>query len=193
MKLRWIRNILTALVLLATGAYIYWFVTRPVEDPAEYATTPAHLKSLNEMAQLATLDFHEEIAVKDKQAGKWIVARMTVEGSVRYDLDSLRLEQRGDSLLLIMPKERFDILESTDPGSYEVLDSWDAERAMFGRKMTAAEENALKQRARNRLETTLRNRGYVKRARENARTVLTPLLRRLAPDSTITTSIVFTD
>ncbi len=191
MKIRWIRSILVALLLLVAGGYIYWFMTRPVEEEPIYSTKPASLKEIKEMARLATLDFHEEIAVKDQVDGKWIVARMTVEGSVKYDLDSLSLVQRPDTLILNVPAERFEILESTAPSSYEVLDTWDSERPVFGRKLTAAEENAVKKRAASRLENTLRSRGYVNRARENARSVLTPLLRRLAPDSLTVIDIRF--
>lgn len=193
MKIRWIRRIIVALLLLVAGGYIYWFLNRPVEEERVYPTQAATLKEIRELAELATLDFHEEIAVKDQEGGKWIVARMTVEGSVKYDLDSLRIEQNSDTLRLTMPKERFEILESTSPSAYEVIDTWDAQRPVFGRKLTAAEENKVKQRARSRLESTLRKRGYVARARENARSTLTPLLRRLAPDSLTVIEVRFKD
>ena len=145
------------------------------------------------MAELATLDFHEEVAVKDNADGKWIVARMTVDGSVKYDMENVSLENHGDTLTLHLPAEKFEILESTSPGAYIVIDTWDAERPVFGRKLSTAEENAIKQRARKRLEATLRKRGYVQRARDNASAALLPLLRRLAPDSVAVVTIHFTD
>ena len=180
--MRWLYRICIVLVLLLAGGYIYWYFTRPVEEQ-KFETRPAELKAIREMAQLATLDFHEEMTVKDQIDGKWLVARMTVEGSVKYDLDSIRFDQKGDTVVIILPKEKIDIYESTDKGAYEVLDTWDANRPILGRKLTAAEENAIKERARARLEQTIRNRGYVKRAQDNARVTLTPLLSRLYPDT----------
>lgn len=180
------------MILVVAGGYLYWYFSRPAMKEGEsYPTEKATLKSVKEMARLATLDFHEEIAVKDESDGKWIVARMTIEGSVRYDMDSVRLEERGDTLMLLMPKESFDIYESTDSASYHVIDTWDARRAVMGRKLSAAEENRIKERARRNLEATLRKRGYVARARENAKAVLLPLMRRLAPDSTSQIAIRF--
>ena len=190
--MRWTIRFIIILVILATGGLLYWYFTRPAE-PEEYATDRARLKSVKEMAELATLDFHEEIAVKDNADGKWVVARMTVEGSVKYDMEKVSLDNHGDTLTLHLPAEKFEILESTSPASYVVIDTWDAERPVFGRKLSAAEENAIKQRARNRLESTLRKRGYVERARNNASATLTPLLRRLAPDSVGVVTIQFTD
>lgn len=178
--MRWIKNILMVVVVLLAGGYLYWYLNRPVERE-DFETEPSRLKEIREMADLCTLDFHEEIAIKDQADGKWIVAKMTVEGSVRYDLDSLRFEERGDTVMVTLPKERIEILESAEPGSYEVLDSWDQKRIAFGRKLTAAEENGIKQRARGHLEQTLRSRGYVKRARENASATLRPLLQHLYP------------
>lgn len=180
--MRWLYRICIVLVLLLAGGYIYWYFTRPVEEQ-KFETRPAELKAIREMAQLATLDFHEEMTVKDQIDGKWLVARMTVEGSVKYDLDSIRFDQKGDTVVIILPKEKIDIYESTDKGAYEVLDTWDANRPILGRKLTAAEENAIKEHARARLEQTIRNRGYVKRAQDNARVTLTPLLSRLYPDT----------
>lgn len=190
--MRWTIRLLTVLVILAAGGYIYWYFTRP-EEKEEYATNPAKLKTMKEMAELATLDFHEEIAVKDNVDGKWIVARMTLDGSVKYDMEKVSLRQHGDTLTLLLPAEKFEILESTTPKAYEVIDTWDAERPVFGRKLTATEENGIKQRARSRLEATLRKRGYVERARHNATSTLTSLLRKLAPDSVTVVTLQFTD
>lgn len=192
MKKQLIRIVLIVLILVAAGGYIYWYFSRPAaKEGEEYPTEKATLKSVKEMAELATLDFHEEIAVKDESDGKWIVARMTIEGSVKYDMDSVSLEQRGDTLILLMPKESFKIYESADSASYQVIDTWDARRAMMGRKLTATEENTIKERARRDVETTLRERGYVARARKNASATLIPILRRLASDSISQVSVRF--
>ena len=190
MKVKWILRIFRVVLLLAAGGFAYWYFTQPRTDE-KYATKAATLKSVKELADLATLDFHEEMAVKGAVAGKWIVSRMTVEGSVIYDMDSVRLQTVGDTLMLVMPKERFDFYESTAPASYEVIDTWDDSRPMFGRKLTTAEENAIKRKATEGLERRLRRRGYVERARDNARAVLLPMLGRFAPDSITHTAIIF--
>lgn len=145
----------------------------------EYHTDVSRLKRITQMVDLSSLEFHEEIPVKDNIDGKWIVARMTIEGSVKFDMDSIRFRESGDTTFVTLPKEKIEIYESTDPRSYEVIDTWDADRVVFGRKLTAAEENSIKQRARESIEARIRKQGYVERARKNAIETLTPLFNAM--------------
>lgn len=135
------------------------------------------------MVELCTSDIHEEVAIKDSVNGKWIVARQTIEGRIRFNLDSLKIDEKGDTTIVYLPPERVDILENASPGAYEVLDSWDSKNSIFSRTLTANEENVIKRRWQDKARKRIYERGYVEQARVNAINTLTPLLSRMkGPD-----------
>lgn len=171
-------RIIISIIIFIAGGFVAWLLLRPEPSP-QYSTREARVKSITKMVELCSADIHEEIAIKDSINGKWIVARQTVEGRIRFDLDSLKFEEMGDTMLVYLPKERIDIMEGTAPGDYEVLDSWDGSRLFFQRSMTAAEENAIKRRWQQKVEQRIRESGYVRQARENALKTLRTLFRQL--------------
>lgn len=160
------------------GGFIWYFCT--VDKGQDFQSQDARIKSIKQMVDLCTTDLHEEIAVKDSVNGKWIVARQTIEGRVRFNLDSLQIEQRGDTTLFYLPPERVEVLESAAPSSYRILDTWDASRRILSRTLTANEENVIKTRAQKNAVKRIYDRGYVKRARANAVQTLTPLFQALS-------------
>ncbi len=175
---KWIR-LIVILAIVALAVMVVVMIASPDTDKSDYKTRAARIKSISQMVDLCTADIHEEVAVKDSINGKWIVARQTIKGHIRFDLDSLRFEQRGDTTIVFLPPERVDILENADPGAYEVLDVWDGRRPIFERTLTAAEENVLKTRWQQRARKRIYARGYVKDARANAVASLTPLLNAM--------------
>ena len=109
--MKWIRIIIT-LVVLALAALGAWLIFVPSEKEPEYKTQRASVKSIEQMVDLCAADIHDEWAIKDSINGKWIVARLSIEGRIRFDLDSLRTEMRGDTMVVILPPERVDIYET---------------------------------------------------------------------------------
>lgn len=176
-KIFWIKVILI-LIAVAAVALAAWRILTPAEQP-DYKTRAARIKAVEQMVEMCTTDIHDEMAVKDNINGKWIVARQVIEGRIRFDLDSLRMEERGDTTVVYLPPERVDILESASPDAYEVLDAWDGNNRFFPRTLTAAEENTLKKRWENRARQRIYDRGYVKDARQRAVATLTPLLQQM--------------
>ncbi len=176
--------LILVLVVVAIIAIVVVRIVTPSEAP-HYKTEEARIKNISQMVELCTADIHEEWAVKDSINGKWIVARQTIEGRIRFDLDSLHMESRGDTTIVHLPAERVDILEDASPGAYEVLDAWDGRNLVFTRTLTAAEENELKTRWQHRARARIYHRGYVKDARANAVKSLTPLLNAMrGPEGT---------
>lgn len=176
--MKWIRVLIVVAALIAVG-YIVWWCTRTPEN-LTYKTRPAKVKAISNMVELCTADIHEEIPIKDSINGKWLVARQVVEGRVRFDIENLKTEERGDTLLVYLPRERVDILENAGPEAYQVLDTWDGKSMLFPRTLTAAEENAVKKRWQNRIRKKIYARGYVARARREALATLTPLLQAIS-------------
>lgn len=174
---KWTKLIIILLVAAAAG-FLIWITlpSRPVEG---YKTRDSRIKSISRMVDLCTSDIHEEMAIKDSVNGKWIVARQTIAGHIRFDLDSLKIEERGDTTVIYLPPERVDILESDSPGSYVVLDSWDGVHTFFPRTLTAKEENIIKRRWLKKAKKRVYERGYVRLARANAVDALSPLFSRM--------------
>lgn len=188
---RWIK-ILTILLAMVAIGYILWLLI-PAGENADYKTREARIKSISRMVELCTTDIHEEIAVKDSVNGKWIVARQTVEGRIRFNLDSLKIEDHGDTTFVYLPPERVDILEGAEPGDYEVLDSWDGNNTLFAKTLTADEENRIKKRWEGKVRQRIYDRGYVRQARKNAVASLTPLFRGLQGPAGKQTPVVILD
>lgn len=183
-SMKTIRTIIIALAIFVL-AYVIWVFCRPEMAP-HYKTNPAHVKSVQTMVDLCTTDLHEEIPIKDSINGKWIVARQVIDGKIRFDVENLRIESRGDTTVVYLPKERVDILEDASPNAYQVLDTWDGKSTFFPRTLTAAEENTLKSRWQRQTRQRIYARGYVKRARRQAVETLAPLLKAMhAPDTPV--------
>ncbi|MBD5356939.1 MAG: hypothetical protein HDR88_08060 [Bacteroides sp.] len=182
--MKWIRTLIIAAALVAVGCIVWWCTRTP--ENVSYKTQSAKVKAISNMVELCTTDIHEEIPIKDSINGKWIVARQVVEGRIRFDIERLKTETQGDTLIVYLPRERVDILENASPNAYQVLDTWDGKSMMFPRTLTAAEENAVKKRWQNRIRKKLYARGYVKRARHEAVNTLIPLITAMqAPGTTV--------
>ena len=174
MKKKIVIFFLVLLLAIAIGLGVWvWHSEETPDDGMQLRE--ARIKGIREMIELCTLDVHEEIAIKDSVNGKWLVARQTFEGRVRFDLDSLRVEERGDTLVVTLPPERVDVMESADKNAYKVLDSWDGARVLFPRTMTAGEENIIKRRWQKKAKERIYERGYVRQAREDAKKTIISL------------------
>lgn len=170
---KWVKILIIAIVAIFIGLIVWYILpSRPIED---YKTRDARIKSITKMVELCASDIHEEMAIKDSVNGKWIVARQTIEGRIRFDLDSLKIEEKGDTTIIYLPPERVDIFENDSPAAYEVLDSWDSKNSIFSRTLTANEENIIKRRWQDKARKRIYERGYVAQARANAVNSLTPL------------------
>ncbi|MCM1517146.1 MAG: hypothetical protein NC117_00695 [Pseudoflavonifractor sp.] len=173
-----IKIILCAIITIAIaiGAYSMFHGRG---ERQHYEMSDARVKSITDMVRLCSMTFDMETGIKDTINGKGIYARERLRGTIGFDLDRLSIEQRGDTTYITMPPARMDLHESTAPGAYEVLDSWDARNPIFSRTLTTAEENLLKSRWQHRVIDKLYGKGYVDHARRNAAATLASMLRTL--------------
>ena len=77
--------------------------------------------------------------------------------------------ERGDTLFVQLPPEIIEVREATENG-YQVLDVWNVQMPdePAPTPLSTAEENILKRRLPQRITAQAYERGYVRRARENA-------------------------
>lgn len=148
------------------------FVARRSAASSSFKVDPASIAALRQMTSLCSLELHDDMMLRDSINGKWIVARERIKGRVSFNLENMRVEHAGDTLVLWLPEETIEVREDASPGGYEVLDAWDSRRKVLPRTLTSAEENELKRRWSGEIEERLRSRGYVARARRNAAATL---------------------
>lgn len=173
---RTFRLIVTAIAVIAAAVAVWLLIPSRRSDTV--AMTPARISDIATMVSLSTVDIYEEQPVNGRIGPKHLVARQTLTGSVSFDLEKLVVDTVGDTLRVILPPETVELYESTEPGSYVVIDTWNDR--LLGSALTTREENAIKAKAMALARKRIYAKGYVRRARAEAVANLAQLLRPLA-------------
>lgn len=168
-----IRLIILLLVVAAVAGVVVWWKSSPEAD--RVTMRDAKAIDIRPMVRLCSVEIYEDYPVKASIGTRHFFARETLRGSISFDLDSIARESRGDTLVVTLPREIVEIHESTEPDSYEVIDTWN-DRFLGSDKFTAAEENEIKRKAVANYRRRIYAKGYVKRARAEARQNLQSLL-----------------
>lgn len=174
-----IRIAIIALLVVgaAVGVTLLWWNRSP--EVSRERLHEARVAQIRSMVELCALEFHDEVPVKGDIGTRHLVARQVLEGSVSFDLESLDLSYRGDTLVVLLPPEKVTVMESTLPDSYVVIDAWNDD--IFGSSnFTVAEENSIKERAARAVVARVYTRGYVRRARAEAVASLSSMLMALS-------------
>lgn len=171
------RYVIIAAVIAAVciGGWIWWKASHSEETPDERGFEPVKVAEVKELVSLSTIEIDREVPVKGEIGTRHIVASMRVVGDISFDLEQLRVEERGDTIVVILPPERITLRESTDSGSYRIIDQWN-EKFLAGSRFTTEEENAVKRDALAAAERDLRAKGYPAMARRAAAADVTALL-----------------
>lgn len=171
----WFTGII-AIAVVSLGVFLALKLTDAFSgDSSERGLSPAVVAELKAAAELCTVEFRDEIPVRGKSGHRHLFATMKVEGSISFNLDSADCAWRGDTLIVKLPREIVTIRESTLPGSYRVIDTWNDRwtsplaRSSF---FSAKEENIVKLKTLRRYRSRLVSDGVVERARREAASVL---------------------
>ena len=170
------------IVVLALGGGLYLW--RSNAGSTNVAISETKLAEIKEMMKLCSMEVRDDVVIKDSINGKWIFAKTTVNGYIRFDLEKLDYQVRNDSVVILLPPEEIEIYESSANNAYEVIDTWNASMLDL-RRMTAAEETAIKKRMAGRYRASFYDKGYVKRARASAVETLNHLLSLMDPKITV--------
>ncbi|MDE6716884.1 MAG: hypothetical protein K2J70_01715 [Muribaculaceae bacterium] len=121
-----VRLLKWSVLLLAVGgiiaAVIWWKKTDREMPVAELE--PAKIVDVRPMVRLCSVEIYEDVPIKANIGTRHIFARTTLNGTISFDLEQTRDEWRGDTLFVYLPPEIVEIRESTDRGSYKVIDTW---------------------------------------------------------------------
>lgn len=168
--------ILIIIAILAMMVVILWPSETENAPMNKCTITEARVKQIKDLVQLQTLEIYEETSIKDTINGKGVFAMVRLEGSISYDLEQLKIDSIGkDSIRVTLPPEKVELLESTLPNSYRIIDVWNVKYPLLPANLTAEEENKLKQQFVKNKQQLAYNNGYVKQANQSARETLTKL------------------
>lgn len=180
MKTLW-KLIAIIVVLAAVGLGIWWYKSPKVEKDT---MSDSKIENVKSMVRLSNLEIYEEIPVKGTIGHRHLVARLALEGSVDFDLEKLKYEEKGDTVIVVLPPETVTLRESTRRDAYTVLDTWNDN--FFGSdNITAAEENKMKAKAIANAKNLIYKKGYVKQARADAVNSVKSLLSATLPGKTV--------
>ena len=160
-----IKYMAAAAALLGCVALASHYLSAPDSDGG--AMRKATVEDVRAMARLVSMDIYEDIPLRDSIGPRHIFAVVRVRGSVGFDLDSIRADFSGDTVVVRLPPDVVTLDESMGPGSYEVIDTWN-DRLLASSRITAAEESAMKRRMSERAVRRLHADGTVDRARQDA-------------------------
>lgn len=177
-----IYKIIIVAVMLAATALGLWIWVSP--GASRISVTPAKIENVKQMLLLSSVRLYEEVPVKGTVGKRHLVARLVLEGSIDFDLENLSFEESGDTVKVTLPSETVTLRESTRPGSYTVIDTWNDN--FFGSKnITTKEENRMKELAIENARRQVYARGYVGQARADAVNSLKSLLSAALPGKII--------
>lgn len=167
-------------IAVCVVAAVAWFVVRYTQSPEadRVRMHEASVSDVRAMARLCSVDIYEEIPVKGHIGKRHLFARMRIMGSISFDLDSLEMTERGDTLVVSLPEPIVEIREATDPDSYRVIDTWN-EGLLGSSYFTTAEENEMKGRVLAGYRDALYRKGHVSRASSEAARNLADMLSGL--------------
>lgn len=166
---------------LLVGCAWYFFLR---EREPEVTAFRASASEAAAMARLCSIEIYNEATLTDTINSKMLFAVQKQKGRISFDVDSLEMRERGDTLVVRLPVERVELYEATDEDSWKVIDTKNVSPLGFilSDRLTLAEENALKRRFRRKSIAKLYSNGVVARARreaaENLQQMLTILYDR---------------
>ncbi|MDE6061320.1 MAG: hypothetical protein K2G00_00975, partial [Duncaniella sp.] len=99
------------IVVLALGGGLYLW--RSSTESTNMAISETKLSEIKDMLKLCTMEVRDDVAIKDSINGKWIFAKATVNGYIRFDLEKLDYQVKNDSVVIILPPEEIEIYESS--------------------------------------------------------------------------------
>lgn len=152
------------ILLLIIGFGVYNRINQPA-----ISTLPAKIEEIKQAVKLSTLDITTEEIFKDTVNIKGVVSRVRTRVYIHFDIEDIPLTEHGDTLIVQLPPEIIDVYEATTDG-FQVLDVWNLQfpDEPVEIPLTNTEENMVKRKLKHRIQNQMYEKGYVKRARENA-------------------------
>lgn len=157
------------IVMAAVVAAIVYFSLRSTEKK-NIDISNARINDVETMARLCVVDIYSEVPVLDTINKKVIFGIQKQNGSVSFDMDKMEIDTVGDTVRITLPPEIVELYESTEPNSWEVIDTKNIGLlgALRSNKLTNEEDNMVKAKIKSNSKKRLYDTGVVRRARSEA-------------------------
>lgn len=165
-------------VLAAAIAFLGWQLYRFMQRPDEIEVLPSKPGDVKEMARLCSMEIYNEVSVLDTVNYKVIFAVQKQSGNISFDMENLKVDDSGDTVKIILPREIVEVYESNEKNAWEVIDTKAIGPMAFLRsnKLSSAEENRVKSKIKAKAIRRLYSNGTVRQARKDAVENLTRLM-----------------
>lgn len=171
--MRYLKITVLLVILAAVVGVAMWWKQTP--EYSRVRMEDAKIADITPMVSLCTIDFYQDVPIRANKGSRHFFGKMTLTGSIGFDLEHMRQESRGDTLKVWLPQEIITIDESTAEGSYKVIDTWN-DKLLGKSGFTTAEENEIKRKIMESFRRGLYSSGQVAKARREAVESLTSML-----------------
>lgn len=181
MKKLIIFKIVAAAVTVACLTVVAIYVVHQVKNSGTevtYDVSKGKVSDVKQLAELCTVEIYSEVPVLDTVHDKVIFGIQKQRGSISFDLEKMQIDATGDTVRVVLPPEIVRLYESTDPNSWEVVDTKSL-KPFQSSKFTAEEDNIVKSRIKAKSIRALYKNGTIARAREEAATNLQALYEKV--------------
>ncbi|MDE6019081.1 MAG: hypothetical protein K2G85_09750 [Muribaculaceae bacterium] len=161
---------ISLLLLSAAIAFLGWQLYKNFQRPEEIEVLPSKPGDVKEMSRLCSMEIYNEVSVLDTVNSKVMFAVQKQSGSITFDMDNLQIDDYGDTVKIILPREIVEVYESNEKGAWVVIDTKAIGPMAFLRsnKLTNAEENRVKSKLKANSIKRLYQNGTVRKARKDA-------------------------
>ena len=166
------------LVLFVAIAFLGWQLYKYLQRPEEIEVLPSRPGDVKEMARLCSMEIYNEVSVLDTVNYKVMFAVQKQSGSITFDIENLQIDDSGDTVKIVLPREIVEVYESNEKNAWEVIDTKAIGPMAFLRsnKFSTAEENRVKSKLKAKSIKRLYDNGTVREARKDAAKNLSRLM-----------------
>ena len=163
-----IKYIIVIVLAAFVAAIVYFSLRSPEKKSIDISN--ARINDVEIMARLCVVDIYSEVPVLDTINKKVIFGIQKQNGSVSFDMEKMEIDTVGDTVRITLPPEIVELYESTEPNSWEVIDTKNIGLlgVLRSNKLTNEEDNMVKAKIKSNSKKRLYDTGVVRRARSEA-------------------------
>ena len=139
------------------------------------------IKDIKTMAQLCAIDLYNEVPILDTINNRVMFAVQKQRGSISFDLENMEIKSDKDTVYITLSPEIIELNESTEPNSWQVIDTKALGKLSMFRSDAIPEEdeNILKGKIKGRSIKQLYSTGVIEKARLEGGTTLQVLMEKI--------------
>lgn len=161
-------KIVAVAAVLAGAVFLY---VRYGRKESSFEIGKGQIADVRTMVEICSMEVYNEEPVLDTIDNIVLFAVQKQRGSISFDMESLEIDDSGDTVRVVLPKEIIDLKEATDDNSWKVIDTKNIGflGPIRSDRLTIAQENKIKAKLMKRSRKRLYDNGTVAKARREGR------------------------